>query len=89
MNFYLQKLIVSKGAIDPMRMQKVAATKTREVLPPKAAGKDQFLVFRAPDLKDLSAFTNRILSLLKPITYPIQDAQIKIEEWASQCMSIV
>ena len=38
-----------------MRMQKVAATKTREVLPPKAAGKDQFLVFRAPDLKDLSA----------------------------------
>ena len=49
--FLLAETLVSQGAIDPMRMQKVAATKTREVLPPKAAGKDQFLVFRAPDLR--------------------------------------
>ena len=35
-----------------MRMQKVAATKTREVLPTKVAGKDQALVFKAPDLRN-------------------------------------
>ena len=75
MNFYLQELLGSQGAIDPMRMQKVAATKTREVLPPKAAGKDQFLVFRAPDLKDLSALIAVYYPFLKPIIYLIHCPQ--------------